>query len=737
MADKKPGGGTNSAISDRTLGPNDHTVIKPAEGEDEHTPSKPMYAPPYLVVIDGPRAGAHFPLNDAKNVIGRSPGNAVRLEDQSVSRQHAELEKTPSGWMIKDLGSKNGTSVNGKPVVESVVMGHKDIIKTGIYQLRLVTQDISAEEEMSLPHDAAVADRTVFVSAPPDGQTAKMEDAPPDSEPQEGLNQIPEESGEYEAYPDEQEPKVGLLKNKRTLIMLAVLGLVIIAAGAYFANRLLFSPSKKPVSKKPAVTKPTTKPKPKPTAEQGTKPGQTPPGTQKPGDAKQKPTEKVPPKSSVKKVPVFLDFASSPMPAEVTFQKEKLGKTPLRINVELEPGKNYQAEALFEMPEIQEKYTEKVDFKLEKGESVVPILFRGPIGMIKINDLPRDVEFYLEGKFSYDRFQDRSTKLTEIVLQKPIYIPYGEYFLELRRARQLGETSQTYVTDIIFRRDFQIAKESPTFMMKVSEEDLKVFPVKIRSEPPAADVYIDGKTVGETPYEGNFPIGEHKLVLRKEGYFEHSENLKVDINTPFAANVKLKTSLAGAHLNNAKLAMDRQMWQEAINELAEALNSKPAPSEVAQANYMLGVCYLSLNDIQRAMGYFEQARENKDVRNQAMLGLVSGYAMMQRLDKALPLLVEVMLKAKSEDVKREATDLFQKISPFRSVIYVYSEPQGALVTVNDKPVAQRTPVILHELPLGNYKIRVEKAGYLPTDLSLNLSVNEFNPIIVKLKPIPR
>jgi hypothetical protein len=59
------------------------------------------------------------------------------------------------------------------------------------------------------------------------------------------------------------------------------------------------------------------------------------------------------------------------------------------------------------------------------------------------------------------------------------------------------------------------------------------------------------------------------------------------------------------------------------------------------------------------------------------------------------------------------------------------------VTVNGKPVAQPTPVILHELPLGNYKIRVEKPGYLPTDLNLSMSVNEFNPVIVNLKPIPR
>jgi tetratricopeptide (TPR) repeat protein len=274
------------------------------------------------------------------------------------------------------------------------------------------------------------------------------------------------------------------------------------------------------------------------------------------------------------------------------------------------------------------------------------------------------------------------------------------------------------------------------YTLEVTDEDLKIFPVKVRSDPKGAEVFIDGKLVGKTPYEGNFPLGEHRLVLRKEGYFEHSEELAVDINTPFVASVKLKTSIAGAHINNARLAMNRRLWQEAINELAQALTAGPAPSEVALANLMLGKAYFNLNDLQRALGYFEKARESEDQKYKAMLGIVNVYAVQQQTNKALPLLVEVMLKAKDEEVKREANDLFQKISPFRSVIYVYSDPPGADVMVNDKKVAQRTPVILHDLPLGRYRIKIEKPGFLPTDLSLTLSVNEFNPVIVKLKPMP-
>jgi hypothetical protein len=41
------------------------------------------------------------------------------------------------------------------------------------------------------------------------------------------------------------------------------------------------------------------------------------------------------------------------------------------------------------------------------------------------------------------------------------------------------------------------------------------------------------------------------------------------------------------------------------------------------------------------------------------------------------------------------------------------------------------------MSLGTYKLRIEKPGYIPVDMRLDLSVNEFNPVIVTLKPIPR
>ena len=71
---------------------------------------------PKLTVLQGPDAGREFDLAAPSVSVGRHSSNAVHLHDERVSRRHLELRTTSGGYQLFDLGSGNGTLVNGQPV---------------------------------------------------------------------------------------------------------------------------------------------------------------------------------------------------------------------------------------------------------------------------------------------------------------------------------------------------------------------------------------------------------------------------------------------------------------------------------------------------------------------------------------------------------------------------------------------------------------------------------------------
>lgn len=73
-----------------------------------------------LLVKRGPNAGSTFLLVEEATSIGRSPDTDVFLDDVTVSRTHAVFERRDDGsWFVRDLGSLNGTYVNGEQVDET------------------------------------------------------------------------------------------------------------------------------------------------------------------------------------------------------------------------------------------------------------------------------------------------------------------------------------------------------------------------------------------------------------------------------------------------------------------------------------------------------------------------------------------------------------------------------------------------------------------------------------------
>ena len=74
-----------------------------------------------LIITTGPQEGQIIPLLLQKVTVGRATSKAsweVALQDPAVSRPHAQLELLDNVWLIRDMGSANGTLVNGAAVSE-------------------------------------------------------------------------------------------------------------------------------------------------------------------------------------------------------------------------------------------------------------------------------------------------------------------------------------------------------------------------------------------------------------------------------------------------------------------------------------------------------------------------------------------------------------------------------------------------------------------------------------------
>ena len=82
-------------------------------------------------------AGQDFPLSDPL-LIGRSKSNHIALDDDWVSAQHVRLLRQNGAWLAEDLGSTNGTRVNGRPLTGMAQVQAGDVLDLGRVKFRVV-----------------------------------------------------------------------------------------------------------------------------------------------------------------------------------------------------------------------------------------------------------------------------------------------------------------------------------------------------------------------------------------------------------------------------------------------------------------------------------------------------------------------------------------------------------------------------------------------------------------------
>ncbi len=97
-----------------------------------------------FVMRSGPTPGATFSLEGDQLVIGRDSSSGVAINDAEISRKHARLNFQGGKYVIEDLGSTNGTFVNGQRLVSPVVLKSGDVVSLG-EQIVLMYEALSGD----------------------------------------------------------------------------------------------------------------------------------------------------------------------------------------------------------------------------------------------------------------------------------------------------------------------------------------------------------------------------------------------------------------------------------------------------------------------------------------------------------------------------------------------------------------------------------------------------------------
>src|SRR5262249_29915863 len=113
-----------------------------------------------LIILRGPDMGRHFPLDQDRTTLGRNTDSSIPLTGKQVSRQHAYIYRQDDQFFLQDLGSSNGTFLNGKRLAPNAPspLTERDTFQIGPYLFGLRPAPPPAADE---PENSVVVRETV------------------------------------------------------------------------------------------------------------------------------------------------------------------------------------------------------------------------------------------------------------------------------------------------------------------------------------------------------------------------------------------------------------------------------------------------------------------------------------------------------------------------------------------------------------------------------------------------
>lgn len=115
-----------------------------------------------LLVVRGPKQGQYIPIEQKEYCIGRDSSCDWQTDFLIVSRRHAAIVVSGPKVLVRDLGSRNGTFVNGRVVTDECEVRHDDRLAVGPLEFRIQLQAPAANHDGTLCMDVEEIDAIKF-----------------------------------------------------------------------------------------------------------------------------------------------------------------------------------------------------------------------------------------------------------------------------------------------------------------------------------------------------------------------------------------------------------------------------------------------------------------------------------------------------------------------------------------------------------------------------------------------